>query len=82
MIYRKVESDFSITKINFSLFQDLFFFFLFFFGLFKAAPAAYGGSEARGPVGATAAGLRQSHSNSGSELRLQPPPQLVATPDP
>ena len=27
------------------------------------APAAYGGSQARGPIGAVATGLRQSHSN-------------------
>ena len=39
-----------------------------------AAPAAYGGSQARGLIGAVATGLRQSHSNSGSEPRLQPTP--------
>ena len=47
-----------------------------------AAPAAYGGSQARGLIGAVATGLRQSHSNAGSEPRLQPTPQLTATPDP
>ena len=47
-----------------------------------AVPAAYGGSQARGPIGATAAGLRQSLSNAGSKLRLRPTPQLMATPDP
>ena len=46
-----------------------------------AAPAAYGGSQARGGFGAVATGLRQSHSNAGSELRLQPTPQLMATTD-
>ena len=46
-----------------------------------AAPAAYGGSQARGRIGAVATGLRQSHSNAGSEPRLQPTPQLMATPD-
>ena len=46
-----------------------------------AAPAAYGGSQARGPIGAVATSLRQSHSNAGSEPRLQPTPQLTATPD-
>ena len=59
--------------------------FFFFFGLFAiswAAPMAYGGSQARGLIGAAAAGLRQSHSNTGSEPRLQPTPQLAATPDP
>ena len=43
-----------------------------------AAPAAYGGSQARGRIGAVATGLRQSHSNAGSEPRLQPTPQLTA----
>jgi len=47
-----------------------------------AAPAAYGGSQARGRIGAVATGLRQSHSNAGSEPRLQPTPQLPATQDP
>jgi len=38
--------------------------------LFRAAPAAYGSSQARGLIGAVAAGLRQSHSNTRSELCL------------
>ena len=42
------------------------------FSFSRAAPAAYGGSQARSPVGAVAANLRQSHSNAGSKLRLQP----------
>ena len=46
-----------------------------------ASPTAYGGSQARGPIGAVATGLRQSHSNVGSEPCLQPTPQLTATPD-
>ena len=37
---------------------------------FRAAPVAYGSSQARGPVRAAAASLRQSHSNSGYEPRL------------
>ena len=45
-----------------------------------AAPVAYGGSQARGRIGAVATGLCQSHSNAGSEPRLQPTPQLTATP--
>ena len=40
---------------------------------------AHGGSQARGLIGAVATGLRQSHSNAGSEPRLQPTPQLTAT---
>ena len=39
-------------------------FCFYFFGCFRAAPAAYGSSQARGPVGATAAGLYHSHSNA------------------
>ena len=60
-------------------------FFFFFFGLFAiswAAPVAYGGSQARGPIGATATDLCQSHSNEGSKPCLQPAPQLTATLDP
>ena len=33
----------------------LLFYYFYFFGLFSAAPMAYGGSQARGPVGAVAA---------------------------
>ena len=52
------------------LHPSLSVFFFFFFGLFRAAPGAHGGSQARGPIGAVAAGLRQSRSNAGSEPRL------------
>ena len=48
----------------------------------RAALMAYGGSQARGLIGAIAAGLCQGHSNTRSEPRLQPTPQLTATPDP
>ena len=48
----------------------------------RAAPVAYGGFQARGRIGAAAAGLGQSHSNSGSEPRLLPTPELMATLDP
>ena len=54
-------------------------FLLLFFCLSRAAPAAYGRSQARGPIGAVAAGLHHSHSNSRSEPCLQPTPQLTAT---
>ena len=43
---------------------------------------ACGGSQARGLIRATAAGLHHSHNNAGSESSLQPIPQLMATPDP
>ena len=32
------------------LFFGFFFFFFFFFGLFRAMPAAYGGSQARSRI--------------------------------
>ena len=41
----------------------------------------YGGSQARGPIGAVAPGLRHSHSNSGFEWHLLHTPQLMATLD-
>uniref|UniRef100_A0A8D1SYM9 Cathepsin L n=1 Tax=Sus scrofa TaxID=9823 RepID=A0A8D1SYM9_PIG len=52
----------------------------FFF--FRAAATAYGGSQAKGQIQATAPGLRHSHSNAGSKPHLQPTPQLMAMPDP
>ena len=39
-------------------------------------------SQARGQIRIAAAALHHSHSNAGSEPRLQPIPQLTATPDP
>ena len=56
----------------FSLSLSLFFFFC----LFRAAPMAYRSSQYRGQIGATAVSLHHSHSNMGSELHLQPTPQL------
>ena len=58
------------------------FFFFCLFAISWAAPMAYGGSQARSQIGAVATGLRQSHSNAGSEPPLQPTPQLMATLDP
>ena len=49
--------------------QDSLFFYLFIYFL-RAAPTAYGNSQARGRIGATATGLHHGHSNSGSELHL------------
>ena len=52
---------------NYTYLETFFFFFLF-----RAAPAAYKTSRARGRIEATAAGLHRSHSHSnvGSEPRL------------
>ena len=59
----------------------LVFCFCFCF-LFRAKTAAYGGSWARDEHGAAAAGLHHCHSNAGSDLHLQPTPQLMAMLDP
>ena len=48
--------------------------FLVFFAISWAAPTAYGGSQARGRIGAIASSLHHNHSNAGSEPRLQPTP--------
>ena len=61
------------------LFNLSFLIFFFFFKLlFRVTPAACGSSQARGQIGATAAGPCHSQSNAGSEPR----PQLMAMPDP
>ena len=60
---------------------DLIFSF-FFFGLFRPATAAHGGSKAKGQIGATAASLHHSHSNTRPKLSLWPTPQFMAMPDP
>ena len=69
---------------NMIAFLVCFYLFIYDFLLvfFRAAPVAYGGSQAMGLIRATAAGLHHSHSNIRSKLRLQPTPQLIATPDP
>ena len=63
------------------------YFILFYFIVLRAAPAAYGSSQAWGPTGAAAygwpmPGLCPSHSNAESEPRRQPTPQLVSMLDP
>ena len=52
------------------------------FCLSKAAPAACGGSQAWGQIGAAAASLHHRHSNATSKPHLQPTPQLSAMLDP
>ena len=47
--------------------RDDFFFFFFFFVFSRATTAAYGGSQARGLIGAATTGLCHSHSKAGSE---------------
>ena len=54
-------------------FFGVFFVFVFFL-LFRAEGAAHGSSQARGPIRATAAGLRHSHGNAESKPCLRPRP--------
>ena len=71
---------FTLLIVSFDT-QKLFLFIYFcLFVLFRAAHMTYGGSQARGLIGAIAASLR--YSNSGSEPHLWPMPQLTAMPDP
>ena len=63
------------------IFFILFIYFFVFLPFLGPLPMAYGGSQDRGLVRTVATSLRQSHSNLGSEPRLQPIPQLMATPD-
>ena len=59
--------------------------FLSFFLLsftFRAAPAVYGTSQARGQIGPADTVLHHSHSNTGSEPHLQSALQLMAVLDP
>ena len=64
--------------------QVFFCFLLSFFLFFRATGSAYGSSQARGGVGAPSCSCRPTHSpsNMGSEPRLRPTLQLMATRDP
>ena len=50
--------------------------YIYIYSLFRAAPMAYGGSQAMGRIGTIAAGHSHSHSIAGSI------PQVRAMPDP
>ena len=70
-------NSFKIQKISFE-----FYSFKYFFWLFRAKPAACGSSQPRGLIRAASAGSCHNHSKEGSELCLQPIPQLTAVPHP
>ena len=53
--------------------MEVFIYLFIVFCLFRATPAAHGGSQDRGWMETVATGLH-SHSNSGSEPRLRPTP--------
>ena len=71
---------FSLKLADFVCFVFLLFYFIFC--LFRAIPVTYGSSQGRAQIRAVASDLHHTHSNTGSELHLQPTPQLVVRPDP
>ena len=70
----------NINCLNFHYTPHIFFFFFWYF--LGAAPAAYGGSQARSQIRATATGLHHSHSNTRPEPCPRPIPPPTAMPDP
>ena len=60
------------------------FIYLFVLCLFRAAPAAYGGSQAKGPIRAVAAAYATATATQDPTriCDLQPTPQLMAILDP
>ena len=64
------------------IYTYIYLYFYFFLVFSRAAPMAHGGSQARGLIGAVAAGLRHSNSNEGSKQHVRPTPQLTAKLDP
>ena len=85
-VYMTLNSVTFLVKVIRNLTPFLFFIFIYFClflgPFFRAAPVAYGGSQARGLIGAVATNLCQNHSNAGSEPLLWSTPQLRATRDP
>ena len=75
-------AGFSICKTTQGYGSEYYLFWSFFFWLLRPTLTEYRGSQARGPIEATVAGLPHSHSNIKTKLSLQPTPQLTATLDP
>ena len=71
-----------MCKVSFLFIYIFIYLFIYLSYVFLDRTEAYGDSQARGRIGAAAAGLRQSHSNARSKPCLQPTPQLLAMPDP
>ena len=72
----------SLKKVLLGAFLVLGFVCVGVSAIVSATGVVHGSSQARGHIGATAAGLHHRHSHVGSELCLRPIPQLLATPDP
>ena len=70
-------ADDSLTPLPTGLFRG-FFTVTFFSGLFRATPRHMEVPRLGGQIGAETASLDHSHSHVGSELSLQPAPQVTA----
>ena len=69
----KLQGFFGLGQFFVCLFVFVFLSFV------STTPVAYGGSQARGQVGAIVTALCHSHKNARSEPYLRPTPQLMAT---
>ena len=72
----KLISKYLMCTLNKNIYSKNDFFFLF-----TATPIAYTNSRAKGRIRDAAAGLHYGQGNAGSELHLQPTPQLAAMMD-
>ena len=66
---KKINKTVSKVATVFFYFLFYYYYYYFVFCLFRAAPEAHEGSQARGLIGAVAASLCQSHSNARSKPR-------------
>ena len=70
LLHVSINCDGMLDIVILFYFICLFIYLSFVFCPYRAAPTAYGGSQARGLIGAVAASLCQSHSNARSDPRL------------
>ena len=69
MVYKcKIRIFIASTRTFYNKPAFFFFFLSFVFCVFRASPVAYGGSQARGWIGAVATGLHHRHSLSQRQI--------------
>ena len=74
--------SFMVSCLMFKSLSHLEYLFIYLFVYFRTMGVAYGSSQARGWIGAAAAGHSHSHRNTRSEPQLWPTSQVTTTPDP